>query len=75
MRNKKFYGSTTIGERGQIVVPAEARKDLNLDKGEKLLVFGMAGDSILITKVSSFKKFQEEMTQKQEEINKILKEI
>jgi HAE1 family hydrophobic/amphiphilic exporter-1 len=26
----KFYGATTIGERGQVVIPAEARKDLDL---------------------------------------------
>lgn len=35
----KFVGSVTIGERGQIVVPAEARKELGLEVGDKLLVF------------------------------------
>ncbi len=38
--NKHFYGSVTVGERGQIVVPAEARTDLGIEPGEKLLVFG-----------------------------------
>ena len=33
-----FYGSATVGERGQIVIPAEARKDLNINPGEKLLI-------------------------------------
>jgi AbrB family looped-hinge helix DNA binding protein len=37
---KKFYGSVTVSERGQIVVPVEARKDFNIDTGDKLLVFG-----------------------------------
>lgn len=37
---KKFYGSVTVSERGQIVIPAEARKDFNIDTGNKLLVFG-----------------------------------
>jgi AbrB family looped-hinge helix DNA binding protein len=37
---KKFYGSVTVSERGQIVVPAEARKDFNIGAGDKLLVFG-----------------------------------
>jgi AbrB family looped-hinge helix DNA binding protein len=36
----KFYGSTTIGERGQIVLPAKLRDDFNIKKGEKLLVIG-----------------------------------
>lgn len=34
-----FYGSVTIGERGQIVIPAEARKHYSLSPGDKLLVF------------------------------------
>ena len=34
-----FYGSVTIGERGQIVIPAEARKYHSLTPGDKLLVF------------------------------------
>ena len=37
---KKFYGSVTVSERGQVVVPAEARKDFNIATGDKLLVFG-----------------------------------
>ena len=37
---KKFYGSVTIGERGQIVIPVEARKDFGMKPGDKLLVFG-----------------------------------
>ena len=37
---KKFYGSVTVSERGQIVLPAEARKDFNVKTGDKLLVFG-----------------------------------
>ena len=35
-----FYGTVTVGERGQIVVPAQARADLDINPGDKLLVFG-----------------------------------
>ncbi len=34
-----FYGSVTLGERGQLVIPAEARKECNINPGDKLLVF------------------------------------
>ena len=34
-----FYGAVTLGERGQVVIPAEARKNHNLRPGDKLLVF------------------------------------
>ncbi|MBP7887082.1 MAG: AbrB/MazE/SpoVT family DNA-binding domain-containing protein [Candidatus Marinimicrobia bacterium] len=37
---KKFYGSITVSERGQIVIPADARKDFIIKTGDKLLVFG-----------------------------------
>ncbi len=40
MNKMKFYGSTTIGERGQIVLPAKLRDDFKIKKGEKLLVIG-----------------------------------
>ncbi len=38
-----FYGTTVVGERGQAVIPMEARKDMKLKSGDKLLVFGMGG--------------------------------
>lgn len=33
-----FYGSVTVGERGQIVIPAQARAELDVHPGDKLLV-------------------------------------
>jgi len=56
IKDKKFYGSTIIGEKGQVVIPKEAREDLKLKKGEKLLVFGM-GEMITLMKFSNLKKF------------------
>ena len=50
----KFYGATTIGERGQVVVPAEARKDLDMMPSSKVLVFSSPGsDGLLIIKAES----------------------
>ena len=37
---KKFYGSVTVSERGQIAIPIDARKDFDIKTGDKLLVFG-----------------------------------
>ncbi len=50
----KFYGATTLGERGQVVVPAEARKDLNLSPSTKLMVFsGPIGEGLILVKAES----------------------
>ena len=34
-----FVGAVTVGERGQVVIPAEARKRCAVEPGDKLLVF------------------------------------
>ena len=38
--NKRFYGAITVSDRGQIVIPAQARRDFGIEIGDKLLVFG-----------------------------------
>ncbi len=35
-----FYGSVTVGERGQVVIPAQARRDHDITAGQKLIVLG-----------------------------------
>ncbi|MGC8783389.1 MAG: AbrB/MazE/SpoVT family DNA-binding domain-containing protein [Armatimonadota bacterium] len=32
------YGMVTVGERGQIVIPAEARRELGIEPGDKLII-------------------------------------
>ena len=36
--SERFFGSVTVGERGQIVIPAGARAELGIQAGDKLLV-------------------------------------
>ena len=43
-----FYGSTTVGERGQVVIPAEARRDMDISPSTKLLVMGGPHKNLLI---------------------------
>jgi AbrB family looped-hinge helix DNA binding protein len=40
-RDTRIYGTVKVGDRGQVVIPVEARKDLNIKPGDLLLV--MAG--------------------------------
>lgn len=37
---RQFYGSVTVGERGQVVIPAQARRDHGIGAGDKLIVLG-----------------------------------
>jgi len=49
-KGKKFYGSVTVTERGQISLPAEARKDFDIKTGDKLLVLGDLEKGIALAK-------------------------
>ena len=40
MHDKKLYGTATVGTKGQVVIPAEARKALAIEEGDKLYVVG-----------------------------------
>lgn len=51
--NKRFYGAITVSERGQIVIPAQARRDFGIGVGDKLLVFGDLRHGIALDKADS----------------------
>lgn len=34
----KFYGKVPVGSKGQIVIPAEARKALNIKPGDRIII-------------------------------------
>ena len=54
----KFYGATTVGERGQVVIPAEARRDLNIKPGDKLIVLGdHKKGGLMLTNAESLTEF------------------
>ena len=38
LQHKRMYGTATVGTKGQIVIPAEARDDLNIQPGDKLYI-------------------------------------
>lgn len=76
IKKHKFYGSVTIGERGQVVIPAQARQDLGLEPGEKLLVIrgGPMGNALLFAKADQVTEMISKMTSHLGEIEKALKE-
>ena len=57
MKGKYFFGSVKVGERGQIVIPIEARKLFNIKPGDKLLVLGDEKKGIALAKASLLKNF------------------
>lgn len=39
-KGKYFFGAVVVGERGQIVIPKEARDVFNINSGDRLLILG-----------------------------------
>lgn len=70
--DKEFYGTTTLGERGQMVVPAEARRALNLKPGDKMLVFGIGG-TLACARFEDVEKIASEMATRLEGLRSLIK--
>lgn len=46
--NFKLWGTATVGTKGQIVIPVEARDKLNISESDKLLVVSPPNSSALV---------------------------
>ena len=67
---KKIYGTVTIGERGQVIIPAEARRDLGIKPKDKLIVgTGPVDEALIIMPVEKMKGFLNKMMQIKSEID------
>jgi len=52
----QFYGAVTVSDRGQIVIPAQARRELGIEIGEKLLVISGPGDGLILVRASALNR-------------------
>ncbi|ANE23326.1 AbrB family transcriptional regulator [Denitrobacterium detoxificans] len=53
-RGKHLFGNVKVGERGQVVIPKEAREVFGIRPGDKLVVLGEEGQGIALCKESDF---------------------
>ncbi|QED48075.1 AbrB/MazE/SpoVT family DNA-binding domain-containing protein [Cytobacillus dafuensis] len=57
-KGKQFFGVVKVGERGQIVIPKQAREMYQIQAGDKLVVLGEdVTKGIAILKTDSFLEF------------------
>lgn len=57
-RGKYAFGLVTVGDKGQIVIPAKARKIFNIQAGDQLLVLGDEEQGLAIVKEEDFIKMK-----------------
>jgi AbrB family looped-hinge helix DNA binding protein len=71
--SKKFLGITTLGGKGQIVIPSEARAIMKLAKGEKLIVMSAHENTLVIIKASRFEAMASHFTKHLASVRKLIK--
>ncbi|MCX7942165.1 MAG: AbrB/MazE/SpoVT family DNA-binding domain-containing protein [Dictyoglomaceae bacterium] len=73
MKRRKIYGVATISERGQIVIPQEAREDLNLKPGDKMIVLGFGPkNGLTLIKSELFLELFNELSENLTEIERFI---
>lgn len=70
---EKFFGTTLVSKKGQVVIPAKAREAANIKEGEQLLVFSMGLEMIILMKLSKVEKMASHLSEKLEMMRKIVK--
>ena len=70
---ERFYGTVTVGERGQVVIPAELRKELEIQAGDKLLIWKHpSGKGVMLFPVDSVREFMNRMLANLEHVERDL---
>jgi AbrB family looped-hinge helix DNA binding protein len=72
--NKRLYGTATVGTKGQIVIPADAREELGIQPGDRLYVIGsQSGGAATFIKEERLEVFIEQLNLNFEHLKSIKK--
>ena len=69
-RTQPHMDMVTLGERGQVVIPAPIRERLDLKAGDRLMVFTKHNDLVCLVPASSMRKLAEVLNAQLAEIDK-----
>lgn len=58
---KHIFGMVKVGEKGQIVIPKDARKIFDIKPGDNLLVLGDEAQGLAIMKAEGLLQFAQEI--------------
>ncbi len=74
MKDKKLYGTATVGTKGQVVIPSDARDDLNIQPGDRLYVVGSVEKKwVGLLKEDQLRELVEQLTENIEKYKDALK--
>lgn len=58
-RGKHLFGVVTVGDKGQIVIPAKARKLFDIKAGDQLVILGDEGQGLAVLPAEFFVRLSE----------------
>ena len=63
----QVFGTAKVGDRGQIVIPKEARDYFNIRSGDTLLILGSESQGLVISRPEVLDRVAQEILQNTEE--------
>ncbi len=58
---QRIFGTAKVGDRGQIVIPKEARAFFGIEPGDTLLILGKPETGLIVTKPETLNILAEEI--------------
>ena len=62
-RNQRVCGTAKVGDRGQIVIPKEARDFFGIEPGDTLLILGKSETGLIVSKPEALNNLADEIFQ------------
>lgn len=73
MKDKKLYGTATVGSKGQVVIPSDAREEMAIQPGDRLYVVGSYHHKwIGFIKEEQFREIVEHITENADSFKSVL---
>ena len=63
---QRVFGTAKVGDRGQIVIPKEAREFFGIEPGDTLLILGKSETGLIVSKPETLNNLANEIFQTME---------
>ena len=62
-KQQRVFGTARVGDRGQIVIPKEAREFFGIEPGDTLLILGKSETGLIVSKPEALNNLADEIFQ------------
>ena len=62
-KSQRVFGTAKVGDRGQIVIPKEAREFFGIEPGDTLLILGKSETGLIVSKPDTLNNLANEIFQ------------